>query len=173
MIPTRRRGASQPSEIAEVAVPLPPRINAQHHLLVVRRPYLDLLLTGRKRIECRLSTMRRPPYECVRSGEVLWLKQPSGPIRGLAVAGRCEYHALDGCGRDLAEIAARHRDAIRAEDGFFVDAAGWARYVSLIWIDRIAAIAPLTIVKRDQRAWVVLAAPPMPGMPIESLPSGQ
>jgi len=133
----------------------------RHHLVVVRRPYLDLILSGVKRVECRLSRLRRPPFEAIAVGDLLWLKPPSHPIQALATAGRCVFHQLRQPA-ELADIVRDYGEMIRAEPDFFRDAARWAKYVSLIWIDTVFAITPLPFQKSDQRAWVVLDEMPRP-----------
>lgn len=137
----------------------------RHHLVVLREPYLGLILAGKKRIECRLGAVRRPPFESVAPGDLLWLKVPSGPIRAMAIAGKCLFRELGG-GDELANLTRQYRDLICAEAAFYQDAAAWARFASLIWIDAVMAIGPMAVIKSDQRAWVVLDGLPVPGMRI-------
>ncbi len=139
----------------------------RHHLVILRGQYLDLLLAGKKQIECRLSSVRRPPYKAVGPGDLLWFKLPSGPVRAVATTGDCVFYALDGEG-DLARLARHYAGRIHAAEGFFEDAAKWARFCSLIWIDTVVGIRPMTVQKSDQRAWVVLDQMPWPGMRVVS-----
>jgi hypothetical protein len=141
----------------------------RHHLVVLHKRYLNALLAGVKRIECRLSAVKRSPYGAVAPGDLLWLKLPSRPVHAVARAGACRYRELHrAC--DLEELARRHADLIRAEPAFFAGAARWARFASLIWIETILAIRPLAVSKSDKRAWVVLDGAPRPGMRIGAEP---
>lgn len=134
----------------------------QHHLVVLRDRYLDLMLAGRKRIECRLSSIRRPPFKSVHPGDVLWFKLPSRPIHAVAIVGKCRFHELNRpC--DLLDCVRRVAPFIQAERGFFEDAAQWVRFASLIDIKTVVRIRPIRVIKRDQRAWVVLDGPPCDG----------
>lgn len=135
----------------------------RHHLVVLHDHYLKLMLTGRKRIECRLSSVRRPPFKAVSPGDLLWLKLPSRPVRALATAGRCLFRELRS-EADLVEFIDQHADHICAVDGFFKGAAEWARYVSLIWIETVVVIDSLPVYKSDKRAWVALDRMPVPGL---------
>lgn len=137
----------------------------RHHLVVLYDEYIDKMLDGRKQIECRLSSVRRAPYETVRTGDLLWFKPPSRPIRATAHVSACRYVRLD-CSQDVTDIEATYGDQIAAAVEFFESATTWARYVSLIWVDWIMAITPLAVTKRDQRSWVVLDGPPSPGQVI-------
>ncbi|MCG8404452.1 MAG: ASCH domain-containing protein [Phycisphaerales bacterium] len=139
----------------------------RHHLVVLHDQYLNLMLSGSKRIECRISTIRRPPFEAVSPGDLLWLKPPSRPVRAMAVAGRCLFRALRS-ETDLPELIEKYADQICAVDGFFRNAAEWARFISLIWIETVVLIGPMSIRKSDQRAWVALDRMPVPGMRVGS-----
>ncbi len=141
----------------------------QHHLVILHEHYLNLLLVGKKRIECRLSSVRRPPFGAVARGDLLWLKPPSRPVLGVASAGDCCFQRLAHRG-ELAGVVQEHGDSICAVAGFFDDAARWARFCSLIWIDTVVAIRPMSVHKSDQRAWVVLDRMPWPGMRVAGGP---
>ena len=135
----------------------------RHHLVILHRQYLDLLLGGRKRVECRLSSVRRAPYEAVAPGDLLWLKPPSQAVCAVVTAGECEFRELT-TPDDLARVQREHGRVICAAPGFFEEAACWARFCSLIWIKTVVSIQPMPVWKSDQRAWVVLREAPRPGM---------
>jgi len=137
----------------------------RHHLVVLQDEYLELMVAGRKRIECRLSTMRRPPFEAVSPGDLLWLKLPSRAVHAVATAGRCAFHELKS-GSDLGMLLSQWSRQICAADGFFDGASTWAKFASLIWIETVVVIRPMPIYKSDQRAWVVLDQMPFPEMRI-------
>jgi len=139
--------------------------SSRHHIVVVRPPYLEALLAGRKQVECRLSKLRRPPFESCAPGDLLWFKLPSRAICAFGVAGRCEFRRLVR-GGELAAVVTLQAARICAEPGFFEDASRWARYVSLIEIRSIVRIRPMMVSKSDQRGWVVLDRLPFPGMAI-------
>jgi len=135
----------------------------RHHLVILRDEYLESMVAGRKRIECRLSAVRRPPFEAVSPGDLLWLKLPSRPIHAVATTGRCSFHELR-TGADLGTLLNKWSAQICAADGFFDGAAAWANFASLIWIETVVVIRPMPIYKSDQRAWVVLDQIPFPQM---------
>lgn len=139
----------------------------QHHLVIVREPYLKLLLSGRKRIECRLSTIRRAPFEAVAPDDLLWFKLSSGPVQAVAVVERAESRTSD-TGADLVRWVKSHDRLIHAEPAFYDDAVEWVRFATLVWLKAVIAIRPMRISKTDQRAWVALKSAPRPGMQIGS-----
>jgi len=136
-----------------------------HHLVVLHERYLRLMLAGRKRVECRLSTVRKAPFKCVAPGDLLWMKLPSRDVLAVAVTGRCRFVSLNRPS-DLTRLLKAYESRILAEPDFFRDAVAWARYASLIWIDSIVSLRPMPVVKSDPRAWVVLNRPPFPYMQV-------
>jgi len=139
----------------------------RHHLVVIHQRYLTAMLAGEKCMECRLSRLRKPPFEEVAAGDVLWLKPPSRPICAMASVGDCQFRELYP-GEVLADVVAPFVTAIAADAGFFDDAEPSARFLSLISLTKVVSLAPIAVSKRDQRAWVVLDGPVRPGMRIES-----
>ena len=54
------------------------------HLCILKPEYLGLILCEQKTIECRITKVACAPVECAREGDLILLKQSSGPIRGRA-----------------------------------------------------------------------------------------
>lgn len=125
------------------------------------------MLDGRKRIECRLSSLRRPVFSKTRTGDWLWFKMPSGPIAGVARVGRCQVLSIDDKA-DLKRIAKAHARDILAPPEFWRD-ADWVRCVALIWIEQVLRITPFAVPKSDRAAWVALEGPPIPGAPLRRI----
>lgn len=124
------------------------------HLAVMRAPYLQLLLTGNKTIESRFSVNRIAPFENVSTGDVLALKQQSGPVVGLCVVEHAAFYELDPpTWRLLRDQFAR---PLCAEDDDFWAARERARYATLMTVVHAHWIAPVRVEKRDRRGWVRL-----------------
>ncbi|MEX0655869.1 MAG: hypothetical protein WD534_01680 [Phycisphaeraceae bacterium] len=58
------------------------------HVAILRRPYVQAVLAGRKTVESRLSRTAVEPYGCVTEGERIFIKASGGPFMATAVAGR-------------------------------------------------------------------------------------
>ena len=142
----------------------------RHHLVILHAQYLARILDGRKRIECRLSAVRRAPFQTVKPGDLLWIKLPSKGVAAVAVAGRCQFREVRSQA-GLARALRGHRAAIAADPGFLRDRSRGARFLTLIWIRSIVEISSFAVQKRDQRAWVTLTRPPRPGARIDSVPA--
>ena len=131
-----------------------------HHLAVLRKLYLDRILSGSKTIECRFSRTRRPPFGAVRAGDRIWLKLSGGPVVATAHARSVKFlHPLGAA--ELRDLRLRYGDSIHASRSFF-HAHAQANFATLIALRAVVRIEPFEISKSDRRAWVVLTGPPVP-----------
>lgn len=136
----------------------------QHHLIILAAKYLEAILSGRKTAECRLSRVEQAPYQAVRPGDLLWLKEVSGPVRAVATAGRVHcFKELDPS--RLGVLRRRFNGDIAAPASFW-QLHHDARFATLIWLESICPLTPFRIAKTDRRAWVVLHGPPVPGQSV-------
>jgi len=51
-----------------------------YHLVILKKPYLEAILAGRKRIESRFTRTKRIPFGQVSPGDKLFFKVSSGPV---------------------------------------------------------------------------------------------
>jgi len=138
----------------------------QHHLAIVHRVYLDKIVCGQKEIECRLGRIGYPPHGFVCCGDLIWFKESSGPIGAVASVRSVRY--VEPLTRDLLVwIRGEFNDRICAPASFW-ESGERATVATLIWLEHVCPLRPFDVAKRDRRAWVVLAEPPIPGRPIVS-----
>ncbi|GAG40467.1 unnamed protein product, partial [marine sediment metagenome] len=130
----------------------------RHHLAVFWPVYLEMILAGRKQMECRLSRHPGPPYDQVAPGDWLWLKQSSGPILGRARVAHAACQRI-GDPQALYAIHGEYNHMIRAQPGFWSQRTD-CRYCTLLWLAEPVRTAPIYIRKSDRRAWVVLEGQP-------------
>lgn len=123
------------------------------HIAILKRHYLDIILFGRKRIECRLAKIACPPFRSADTGEQLLLKESSGPVRGRAVVEKVEF--FEGLTpKKISQIRRRHNKLILGQDDFWLDRKN-CRFGSLIWLTDIEAIEPYRIKSYGRRGWIV------------------
>lgn len=91
-----------------------------NHLVILRPPYLDLILSGDKTVESRLSRRRHPAATRCLPGDVLYLKRTGGDIEGRAMVARVDAYAdLDAAAlRRLAEEWAGRVAATEPDDWY-------------------------------------------------------
>jgi hypothetical protein len=64
-------------------------------LVILHKPYLDLILAGAKTVESRLSVRRHPAASRMTRGDQLYLKRAGGDVRAVATAGEItEYRDI-------------------------------------------------------------------------------
>ncbi len=125
-----------------------------YHLVILKKPYLELILSGRKTVELRLSRGRSPLFGRVQPGDGLFLKVSAGPVCARAAVAdvKC-YETLTP--PQIAQIKRQYNGQILGGD------AVWESLMDrksglLIWLRDVRRIEPVRIEKKDWRAWVVL-----------------
>lgn len=128
--------------------------NNNLHLAVFAEPYLTFVLEGRKTVESRFSSVRCAPYERVEQGDVILLKQVSGPVVGVCRVTSATSYELDKA--RLLDLKNRFSKMIcPANEDFWHDRAR-ASFATLITIADVWQLGPFSVAKRDRRGWVTL-----------------
>lgn len=139
------------------------------HVAILRQPYLGEILSGRKTWESRLTVSRKPPFEAIEPGDVIYLKKSSGGFVGRARAGRvCFYDALTSeCLRKLRQM---FDPLICGRDEFWEAKhnAKYATFIELVDVESIK-VGPEMQPSRGP-AWFVLHAEADPILDIELKP---
>lgn len=123
-------------------------------MAVFIEPYLTAVLEGRKTVESRFGVHRRPPYLCISPGDIILLKRSGGPIVGVALTTRAEFHQLSA--GILADIRRRFAFRLFALDDEFWESRAGKQYATLIELEEATSIMPFGFPKRDRQGWVTL-----------------
>lgn len=123
------------------------------HLAVLREPYLQFILEGKKTVETRFAKRPCPPFERVRKGDVLLLKRTPGGVVGICVVESAWFYKLQP--ESIAFIKSRFGSAICADNTFWKERKD-ASVATLMLIERVTPLQSFRIDKRDRRGWVVL-----------------
>jgi ASC-1-like (ASCH) protein len=127
---------------------------ANYHLVILKKPYLDAILGGQKRIESRFSKTRRYAFGRVLPGDKLFLKVSSGPVCAMATAAAVKnFENLTP--RQIIEIKQRYNDYIRGSDEYWRSKMN-CKFGFLVWLKDVKPLEPVRIHKKDWRAWVIL-----------------
>jgi ASC-1-like (ASCH) protein len=125
-----------------------------YHLAILKKPYLELILSGHKTIELRLSKGRQPAFGKVYPGDKLALKVSAGPVCGAAVVADIKlYEGLTP--EQIVRIRRQYNDRIMGSDAIWRTTMQ-CRYGFLVWLRDVRRVEPIRIDKKDWRAWVVL-----------------
>jgi ASC-1-like (ASCH) protein len=127
---------------------------ANSHLVILKKPYLDAILAGQKRIESRFTKTKQYAFGRVLSGDKLFLKVSSGPVCATAaVAAVKNFQSLTP--KQITEIKQQYNLYILGSDEYWRSKSD-CRYGFLVWLKDVKSIEPVQICKKDWRAWVVL-----------------
>ncbi len=125
-----------------------------NHLVILKKPYLDAILDGRKQVESRFSKARRPAFGRVLVGDRLFLKVSSGPVCATATVAAVESFE-DLTPRKIIELKQQYNRFILGGDEYWRSKRD-SKFGFLAWIEDVRQIEPVRINKKDWRAWVVL-----------------
>ena len=135
-----------------------------YHLAILSPGWIELIFDGSKTIESRFTKVRCAPFGKVNEGDVVYLKESGGLVKGMFTVARVETfeNLTDGQICDL--FYKEYREQIFSEMSTYMQRPPekWltAKHATLIHIsDPIAFDDPLPFPKRDPRAWVVLDQP--------------
>ena len=126
-----------------------------YHLVILKKPYLDLIVSGRKTIELLLSKGRQSAFGRVHPGDRLFLKVSSGPVCAVATVADVRYY--EGLTPpQIVQIKRQYNDQIMGGDAIWESVMN-RRYGFLTWLRDVQTIDPIRIDKKDWRAWAVLS----------------
>jgi len=127
---------------------------SNYHLVILKKPYLDAILDGRKPVESRFSMTRRYAFGRVLTGDILFLKISSGPVCGMATVEAVKnFENLTP--KKIGEIKEQYNGYIQGPDEYWRSKAD-CKFGFLVWLKDVRVIEPVRIRKKDWRAWVVL-----------------
>lgn len=128
---------------------------AGKHVAIVSHAIAASLISGRKRIESRLSRNRRAPVGRIRPGDLIYFKLTGGHIIGLSFAER----VLEIVGLCPATIRSLHRAYGRfvAAPPDYWRARRAARYAVLVWLSPFVPLrGPIAVPRQYGSGWIVL-----------------
>lgn len=124
------------------------------HVAILKRPYLKLILDGRKTIESRLTRTAQPPYGCIQPGERIFLKASSGPFMATAIAGKVEQHdKLQAY--DILRLRMLHDIAVCGDDAYW-ETKRDSRFAVFVELTRVEPIEVGPNYPKSMRAWHVV-----------------
>ncbi len=126
------------------------------HLAIFNEPFLALIYKGEKKIESRFSINQVGPFMRISKGDIVILKSSGGPVTGIFLAGDVKFFSNLNKVK-LKEIEKNYGAKICSHyDPNFWTTRSATKYASLIGVEKIKALTPFKIEKRDRTAWSIL-----------------
>ena len=119
---------------------------ANYHLVILKKPYLDAILAGRKRVESRFTHTRRVPFGRVLTGDKLFLKQSCGPVCATAAVAAVKSFD-DLTPKRILELQTEYNHLIGGSDQYWQSKAD-CRFGFLVWLSKVRAVKPVRIEKK-------------------------
>ena len=128
---------------------------ANCHLVILKKPYLEAILNGRKQLELRLTKTKHHGFGRVFAGDKLFLKESSGPVCAIATVEAVKNYE-DLTPEKILEIKQQYNHLIAGNDEHWLGKMD-CKFGFLVWLKDVKTIEPARIHKKDWRAWVVLS----------------
>jgi ASC-1-like (ASCH) protein len=125
-----------------------------YHLVILKKPYLDAILDGRKQIESRFTKTKREPFGQVLPSDKLFLKISSGPVCAIATVAAVKAFENLTPGQ-IIEIKRQFNRYIMGDEQYWRSKMD-CRFGLLVRFKDVEPIEPIRIRKKDWRAWIVL-----------------
>jgi ASC-1-like (ASCH) protein len=125
-----------------------------YHRVILKKPYLDAILTGRKTIESRFTLTKRVPFGWISAGDKLFLKLSSGLVCATAtVTSVKSFENLSPV--EISRLKEQYNHYLGGGEEYWQSKSD-CKFGLLVWLKDVRAIEPVKIDKKDWRAWVVL-----------------
>jgi len=125
------------------------------HLAIFVGNAIDKILSGKQTIEARFNKEKILPYEAIKKGDEIYLKQSGGLIEGkVTVDNVLFYQHLNS--QDIANLKKEYNDNIDGADDFWLQKSN-CKYASIIFLkDPRRFLTPVKISKRSRHPWILL-----------------
>ncbi len=124
------------------------------HVAILKRLYLNLILSGQKTVESRLTRTAQPPLGCIAPGERIFLKASSGPFMATAVAGKIEQHDnLEPY--DILRLRLLHDRTVCGDDAYW-ELKKDSRFAVFVELTEVEPIEVGPKYPKSMRAWHVV-----------------
>ena len=125
------------------------------HLAIFDKEAVELIFSGKKKIEGRFSQIKIPPYAKVAAGDAVIMKISGEKIVGQFLVDRVVYFDHPTLG-EIEEIKKKYGKAMALPAAFW-HSHERINYLTLMFIKSVNKfIIPPQVTKHDLRPWVVL-----------------
>ncbi len=126
-----------------------------YHLVILKKPYLEKILDGSKKVELRLTKTKHHGFGKVSAGDKLFLKESSGFVCAKASVEKVKnFENLTP--EKILELKQKYNHLIGGDNEHWLSKMD-SKFAFLVWLKDVKAINPVKIDKKDWRAWVILS----------------
>jgi hypothetical protein len=122
------------------------------HLAIMDRETIDMVLNNEKAIESRFSKNKITPFNMIKSGDTVYLKESGKDVSAMFEAGDVEFY--DNLNQNkIQKIKDKYNMLIKADDSYWnlkLD----SKYGTLIHVKNAKRILPIKIQKRGRQGFI-------------------
>ncbi|MBM2820760.1 MAG: hypothetical protein HW405_520 [Candidatus Berkelbacteria bacterium] len=128
---------------------------ARRHLAIFLKGTAEKILSGKKRVEVRLSLSKILPYLSVCKNDEIYLKNSGGKIIGKVTVDNCLYYENLSQAM-VADLKNNYFQSATVSNEFW-DAKKKAKFASIIFLKNPHKfLTPVVYKKHDRRAWIII-----------------
>lgn len=121
------------------------------HLAIMKKGYIEKILSGEKKIESRFSLNRVTPYHKIAAGDKVYMQEVGKEVTAVFEVGDVRFFE-DLSEKQVEGIRAQYGKDICAEDDFWERKKN-AKYATLIYVKEPREITPFKVYKNDRSAF--------------------
>lgn len=124
------------------------------HIVILRQPFLDMILSGEKTIESRWSMNKIAPYKKVNVGDDLLLKLTSNPVTATAKVKVVKFYELTP--QIVEEIKMKYGKQVGTDKFKDWQSTLNKKYCTLIWLEDVKIVEPIHVPRSNGTGWITL-----------------
>ncbi len=124
------------------------------HIAILRQPFFDMVLSGEKTIESRWSMNRVAPYNKVKVGDIIYLKETGKDVTATAKVKKVNYYELTP--QKVEEIRIKYGREIGTDKFEDWQSTMQKKYCTLIWLEDVKDIDPIKVPRSNGAGWLLI-----------------
>lgn len=124
------------------------------HIAILRQPFFDMVLSGKKTIESRWSNNKIAPYGKVSVGDTILLKETGKMVTAIAKVSKVQYYQLTPS--IVEDIRAKYGKQIGTDKFEDWQSTLHKKYCTLIWLKDVEVVEPLPVKRSNGAGWIVV-----------------
>ena len=124
------------------------------HIVILRQPYFNMVVSGEKTIESRFSMHKVAPYGKVSIGDEILLKETGKDVTATAKVKDVKYYELTP--EIVEEIRIQYGKQIGTDRFEDWESSLQKRYCSLIWLTNVKQIEPIKVERSNGAGWLIV-----------------
>ena len=124
------------------------------HIAILRQPFFNMILEGSKTIESRFSFNKVVPYQKVKIGDEILLKETGKDVTAKAIAKDVNYFELTP--QIVEQIRLKYGKEIGTDKFADWETTKTKKYCTLIWLADVKKIDPIKVPKSHGAGWLCL-----------------